>query len=259
MSDRFSLEGKTVFISGGTGGIAQGIAQGLADAGANIVLGSRRESVLSSIAEKINRTGRKALPVQLDITAIDSIRDAIEAAVKEFRSIDVLVNCAATNIRKPFLEVEESDYDEVMNVNAKGVYFMSQEVCRLMAQRKKGKIINIASFVSFIALSRVSAYVASKGAVAQMTRAMAVDLARYNIQVNAIAPGFIKTPFNELLWKNEEKYRWVVDRTLVHRFGQPEDLIGVTQYLSSEASDFMTGQIVIVDGGLMAGEDTLFG
>ena len=143
MSDRFSLEGKTVFISGGTGGIAQGIAQGLADAGANIVLGSRRESVLSSIAEKINRTGRKALPVQLDITAIDSIRDAIEAAVKEFRSIDVLVNCAATNIRKPFLEVEESDYDEVMNVNAKGVYFMSQEVCRLMAQRKKGKIINI--------------------------------------------------------------------------------------------------------------------
>jgi len=259
MVDRFSLQDKTVFISGGTGGIAQAIAQGLAEAGANIVVASRRESVLNSIVERLNKLGNKALPVVLDITVMDSIREAVKAAVKRFNNIDVLINCAATNIRKPFLEVEETDYDVVMNVNAKGLYFMSQEVCKSMAKKKKGKVINIASFVSFIALSKVSAYVASKGAVAQMTKAMAVDLARYNIQVNAIAPGFIKTPFNELIWGNKEKYDWVVDHTLARRFGLPEDLIGVAQFLSSEASNFMTGQIVSVDGGLMAGTDTLFG
>jgi len=259
MVDRFSLQDKTVFISGGTGGIAQAIAQGLAEAGAKIVVASRRESVLNSIVERLNKLGNKALPVVLDITVMDSIREAVKAAVKRFNNIDVLINCAATNIRKPFLEVEETDYDVVMNVNAKGLYFMSQEVCKSMAKKKKGKVINIASFVSFIALSKVSAYVASKGAVAQMTKAMAVDLARYNIQVNAIAPGFIKTPFNELIWGNKEKYDWVVDHTLARRFGLPEDLIGVAQFLSSEASNFMTGQIVSVDGGLMAGTDTLFG
>ena len=259
MVDRFSLQDKTVFISGGTGGIAQAIAQGLAEAGANIVVASRRESVLNSIVERLNKLGNKALPVVLDITVMDSIREAVKAAVKRFNNIDVLINCAATNIRKPFLEVEETDYDVVMNVNAKGLYFMSQEVCKSMAKKKKGKVINIASFVSFIALSKVSAYVASKGAVAQMTKAMAVDLARYNIQVNAIAPGFIKTPFNELIWGNKEKYDWVVDHTLARRFGLPEDLIGVAQFLSSEASNFMTGQIVSVDGGLMVGTDTLFG
>jgi len=259
MSDKFSLEGKTVFITGGAGGIAQGIARGIAEVGANIVIASRRESLLQEIAEEINKKGMKALPVVLDITKINSIKNATRIALKEFNKIDVLINCAGTNIREPFLETKEESYDHIMNVNAKGFYFMSQEVCKLMADRKKGKIINIASFVSYIALSRVSAYVASKGAVAQMTKAMAVDLARYNIQVNAIAPGFIKTPYNELIWANKEKYNWVVEHTLARRFGLPEDLVGTVQFLSSAASDFITGTIISVDGGLLAGSDALFG
>jgi NAD(P)-dependent dehydrogenase (short-subunit alcohol dehydrogenase family) len=261
MSDKFSLKGKTIFISGGSGGIARVIARGIAGVGANIVIASRRESFLQEIAEEINKNekGMKALPVVLDITKIDSIKNAIRITLKEFNKIDVLINCAATNVREPFLETKEKNYDRIMNVNAKGLYFMCQEVGKLMADRKKGKIINIASFVSYIALSRVSAYVASKGAVAQMTKAMAVDLARYNIQVNAIAPGFIKTPFNKLIWANKEKYNWVVEHTLARRFGLPEDLVGTVQFLSSAASDFMTGQIISVDGGLLTGTDALFG
>jgi len=259
MSDKFSLEGKTVFITGGAGGIAQGIARGIAEVGANIVIASRRESLLQEIAEEINKKGMKALPVVLDITKINSIKNATRIALKEFNKIDVLINCAGTNIREPFLETKEESYDHIMNVNAKGFYFMSQEVCKLMADRKKGKIINIASFVSYIALSRVSAYVASKGAVAQMTKAMAIDLARYNIQVNAIAPGFIKTPYNKLIWANKKKYSWVIEHTPARRFGLPEDLVGTVHFLSSAASDFVTGTIISVDGGLLSGSDTLFG
>jgi gluconate 5-dehydrogenase len=259
MANKFSLRGKTIFISGSTGGIGKAIARGLAEGGAELALADRRESPLHSIEEEISKGGTRVLPVVLDITVMNSVRNAVKAAVKEFGKIDVLINCAGINVRKHFLEVEEKDYDLVMNVNAKGLYFLSQEVCKLMAQRKKGKVIHIASFVSFIALSTVSAYVASKGAVAQITKAMAVDLARYNIQVNAIAPAFIKTPFNKLIWSNKEKYDWVVERTLFRRFGLPEDLIGTTQFLSSEASDFITGQVIIVDGGFMAGTDTLFG
>lgn len=205
-ANKFSLEGKTIFISGSTGGIGKGIAHGLAEVGAQLVLASRREEVLHSIKEKVSKSDSRVLPVILDITVMNSIKNAVEQAVKEFNKIDVLINCAGTNVRKHFLEVEEKDYDSVMDVNAKGLYFLSQEICKLMAQRKRGKVINIASLNSFIALSTVSVYAASKGAVAQITKAMAVDLARYNIQVNAIAPGFIKTPFNKLLWGNKEKY-----------------------------------------------------
>jgi len=259
VKDRFSLENKLIFVSGASGGIAQGIARGLAGTGASFVLASRNESVLKNIVQSLSDVGAHAIPVALDITRSDSIRAAVSKAVDVFGKIDVLINCAATNVRKPFLEMAEEDYDLVMNTNARGLYFLTQEVCRVMVPRKHGKIVHVASFVSYVALSTVTAYVASKGAVAQMTKAMAVDLARYNIQVNAIAPGFIKTPFNKLIWNNKEKNEWVVEHTLARRFGMPEDLVGVAHFLSSEASDFMTGQIVLVDGGLMAGSDRLFG
>ena len=127
-----------------------------------------------------------------------------------------------------------------------------------MANNRKGKIINIASLNSFIALNTVSVYADSKGAVSQMTKAMAVDLAKYNIQVNPIAPGFIKTSFNKLLWGNKEKSSWIIERTLANRFGEPDDLVGALHFLSSEASDFITGQIIIIGGGFLAGSDTLF-
>ncbi|MFC1694456.1 SDR family NAD(P)-dependent oxidoreductase [Candidatus Latescibacterota bacterium] len=259
MANNFSLEGKTVFITGANGGIGKAITLGIADAGADLVIAGRNESNLNSTAEKIRESGIKVLPVAFDITDMNSMKNAVKKAVNEFNKIDVLINSAGTNVRKHFLEFEEKDYDLVMDVNAKGLYFLTQEVCKFMAQRKKGKVINIASLNSFIALSTVSAYATSKGAVGQMTKAMAVDMAQYGIQVNAVAPGFIKTPFNELLWGNEEKNKWVADRTLFKRFGLPEDVIGSVKFLSSEESDFITGQIIVVDGGYLAGSDTLFG
>jgi len=259
MTNPFSLEGKTVFTTGANGGIGKAIARGMAEAGADLLITDLDENSLQTTAEDLCKAGTRIVPVTFDINDMDAMKNAVNKAVAEFGKIDVLINSAGINIRKHFLEVAEEVYDKIMNVNVKGLYFLSQEICKHMAKRKKGKVINIASLNTFISLSTVSVYATSKGAVGQLTKAMAVDMARYGIQVNAVAPGFIKTPFNELLWGNEEKHKWVADRTLFKRFGIPEDLIGTIQYLSSEASDFVTGQIIVVDGGYLTGSDTLFG
>ncbi|MBS5530222.1 SDR family oxidoreductase [bacterium] len=202
---------------------------------------------------------KKIIPVALDIGNVKMVREHIRVLKDQLPHIDVLINSAGTNSRNHFLEFEEEDYDKVMEVNVKGLYFLSQEIGKIMATQKFGKIINIASLNTFISLSKVSVYAASKGAVGQLTKAMAVDMARFNVQVNAVAPGFIKTPFNELLWGDESKSRWIKERTLCKRFGVPDDLVGTIQFLSSKASDFITGQTIIVDGGFLTGTDTLFG
>jgi len=257
MSDIFSIKGKKTFIAGATGGIGQTIAKHFSKAGSDLIIAGRRESLLNKIKADIENNN-KIMPLSFDISKTNSINLAIKKVINEFDKIDILINCAGTNIRKHFLDVSEGDYDLVMDVNSKGLYFLSQKIAKIMANNRKGKIINIASLNSFIALNTVSVYATSKGAVSQMTKAMAVDLAKYNIQVNAIAPGFIKTPFNKLLWGNKEKSRWIIERTLANRFGEPGDLVGALRFLSSEASDFITGQIIVVDGGFLAGEDTLF-
>lgn len=259
MGNSFSLQGKTVFTTGANGGIGKAIARGMAEAGADLVITDLDERILQETAEEIQKAGTNVFPVVFNINDMEAMKSAVDKAISHYGRIDILINSAGINIRKHFLEVPEEDYDKIMNVNVKGLFFLSQEVGKHMAKCKKGKIINIASLNTFISLSTVSVYATSKGAVGQLTKAMAVDMARYGIQVNAVAPGFIKTPFNKLLWGNEEKHKWVADRTLLKRFGVPEDLIGTMLYLSSEASDFVTGQIIVVDGGYLTGSDTLFG
>ena len=257
MSNLFDMKGKRVVVTGGCGGIGGGIVRAFSEAGARVAIMGRSREKLDAFAKELS--GGEIFPVASDVTDLEGTARAVKTIAGQFGGIDVLVNSAGTNVRKHFLEVEPADYDLVMDVNVKGLYFISQAAGRVMAEQKSGKIINIASLNSFIALSRVSVYATSKGAVAQLTKAMAVDMARYNVQVNAVAPGFIKTPFNKLLWNDPEKSAWIAERTLLKRFGMPEDLCGTLLYLGSAASDFVTGQIVTVDGGFLTGADTLFG
>lgn len=257
MSDLFSMNGKNVLITGAYGGIGKAIVESFAEANARLALIGTKIEKLESLCKEI--TGARTLPLAVNICDITAVKKAVMDVKNELGSIDVLINAAGINIRKHFLKIEETDYDTVMNVNVKGLYFLSQEVCKVMADQRYGKVINFASLNTFISLSTVSIYAASKGAVGQITKAMAVDMARYNVQVNAIAPGFIKTPFNELLWGNKDKKQWIEERTLTKRFGLPEDLVGTMRFLSSKASDFITGQIIVVDGGFLTGSDTLFG
>lgn len=257
MNDIFSLEGKTVFISGATGGIGSVIARYFSTLGADLVISGRKNDILKKLTSEI-QTNNKILPLSFDILDIGSIYCAIEETMKEFDKIDILINSVGTNIRKHFFDIEEEDFNFVMDVNVKGVYFLSQQISKIMANNTNGKIVNIASLNSFIALNTVSPYATSKGALLQLTKAMAVDLARYNIQVNAIVPGFIKTPFNKILWGDDKKRNWIIERTLARRFGEPSDLLGAVHFLCSGASDFITGQTIVADGGFLAGADTLF-
>ncbi len=257
MNDLFEVTGKRVIVTGGCGGIGGSIVRAFAQAGAQVALMGRSQEKLNAFAAELPDC--KLFPVAAELTDLAATAGAVDAVAQRFGGIDILVNSAGTNVRKHFLEVAPEEYDRVMDVNVKGLYFISQAAGRVMAEQKSGKIIHIASLNTFIALSRVSVYAASKGAVGQLTRAMAVDMARYNVQVNAVAPGFIKTPFNKLLWNDPEKSDWIAQRTLMKRFGMPEDLNGTLLYLGSKASDFVTGQIFTVDGGFLAGADTLFG
>jgi len=257
MNGQFDIQGKNIVITGACGGIGKCVVKSLAANGANLVLIGRNMAKLEALREEL--PGVQTTLISADLSRIEEVSRCVAEIEAAVGTVDVLINSAGTNIRKHFLDVQPEDYDTVMDLNAKGLYFISQGVARLMAKENKGKIINIASLNTFIALSTVSIYAASKGAVGQMTKAMAVDLARYNIQVNAVAPGFIQTPFNELLWGNPEKNAWISERTLAKRFGVPEDLTGTVQFLASQASDFMTGQVLLVDGGFLTGADTLFG
>lgn len=244
-------------VSGASRGIGEAIAIGLADAGADVVVTARTLERLESVADRITKIGRKSLAVKMDVSDFSTISPMVERVVKEFGRIDILFNVAGTNVRKPIIDIKEEDYDMVMNVNIKGAYFVTKEVGVIMVKQKRGKVINIASLTSAIGLSNISPYAISKGALAQLTRALAVEWGKYNIQVNAIAPGFILTDFNKKLWENKKLYNWVVDLTPAQRLGSPEDLIGTSVFLASDASNFITGQIIFVDGGFICGHPWL--
>ena len=256
MNKAFDISGKVIVLTGATGGIGSAIVKEMAQSGTRLVLVSRNEEKMHKLADE---AGGDSLCLSCDITDLDAAQKVADTIGEKYGRVDALLNCAGCNTRKPFLEMLPEDYDRVMGLNVRACYFFSQMIGKIMARQNYGKIVNFASLNTYISLSTVSVYAASKGAVGQLTKAMAVDLAKYNIQVNAIAPGFIKTQFYELLWGNPEKNAWIEERTLCKRFGVPEDLTGTVHFLCSEASDFITGQIIPVDGGFLAGQDTLFG
>lgn len=246
----FDLTGKTAVITGGGRGIGKSIALALAEAGANIAVASRTESELKAVCEEVEQKfDRKVYYQSVDIRDKDSIKSFVDYVIEKEGKIDILVNGAGTNVRDKMVDLEEKDWDFVMDVNLKSVYLVSKAVIPHMKKQKKGKIINIASLTSEIGFSNMPVYAASKGGVSQLTKAMAVEYAEDGIYTNAIGPGYFKTEMTKVLFEDEEKVNWMKSRIPLKRIGEMEDLQGTAIFLASDASDYITGQTIYVDGG----------
>jgi NAD(P)-dependent dehydrogenase (short-subunit alcohol dehydrogenase family) len=245
----FDLNGKTALVTGGGRGIGRGIALALAEAGANVAVTSRTESELKSVASEISALSRKAYYSTVDARNKEAISNFVEKVVQEEGKIDILVNGAGTNKRVPFLEVTEEDWDFVMDINLKSVLFATQAVIPHMKKQKYGKIINIASLTSEIGLNHMTIYGASKGGVSQITKALAVEFADDGILTNAIGPGYFKTEMTKVLFEDQQKVEWMKSRIPLKRTGNVEDIQGAAVFLASDASNYITGQTIYVDGG----------
>jgi NAD(P)-dependent dehydrogenase (short-subunit alcohol dehydrogenase family) len=253
IANPFDLSGKVAVVTGGGTGLGNGMAGGLARAGALIVLASRRKDVVERAAEAIRASGGKAESAVLDVTQIDALPAFFDGVLKRHGGLDILVNNAGTNRRNPALEYTEKDWNTVMDLNLKSVFFCCQAAARIMKERGGGKIINTASLSSAIASSNQSAYSPSKAGVRMLTMQLAFELAPYRINVNAIGPGWFRTPLNDDLFRNEAWARGATALIPWGRTGTPEDLAGAAVFLASRASDYVTGQVIYVDGGMLAG------
>lgn len=246
--DFFSLKGKTAIVTGGNTGLGQGYAVALAKAGADLFVVTY-DTNWDETREMIEKEGRKVVFHQADLTQKDAITSVVSECVEAFGTIDILVNNAGTIRRAPLLEYKAEDWDAVMAINLDSVYFLSQEVAKIMVEQKSGKIINIASMLSFQGGKFVPSYTASKHAVAGITKAFANELAIHNVQINAIAPGYIKTANTAPIRSDEVRNQEILSRIPAGRWADPSDLMGVVVFLSSKASDYMNGHILAVDGG----------
>ena len=250
----FDLSGKRALIIGASGGIGRVLATNLATAGAAVgVHGTNREKV-SETTKLIEKSGGKAVPLLRKLERVEDCRRFVQEAQLALGAINILINCAGTNRRKPIREVSEDDFDSIVAVNLRSVFFTCQAVYPIMRQQGGGKIINVGSVTSTDGLGGVSVYGATKAGVAQLTRTMALEWARDNIKVNCLAPGFIMTPLTETgLWGDAHRKQWLLDRIPARRPGKPEELVGAALLLASDASSYITGQIINVDGGYLAG------
>jgi 2-deoxy-D-gluconate 3-dehydrogenase len=251
--NNFRIDGKVAVVTGASRGIGRALALGLAQSGAHVVAIARGKPGLDETVQQIQSQGGSAQAFELDIQDIVAGQAAIDQIAAEHRRLDILVNCAGTNARDNATDIKPEDFDRVWSVNVRGALFLSQAAGRIMTKAQSGKIINIASVTSFIGLSKVATYATSKGALAQMTRTLATEWAKHNVQVNAVAPGFIRTDFNKKLWENEILYQWVIGNTPAERLGAIEDVVGAVQFLASPASDFICGHVLVVDGGFLSG------
>jgi 2-deoxy-D-gluconate 3-dehydrogenase len=246
--DFFSLKGKVAIVTGGNTGLGQGYAVALAKAGADLVIPTFDKN-WDETRELIEKQGSKVVFVQGDLTKEADRKNVVETTIKEFGKIDILVNNAGTIRRAPLLEYKEEDWTAVMNINLNAVYFLSQEVAKVMAKQESGKIVNVASMLAFQGGKFVPPYTASKHGVAGITKAFANELACHNIQVNAIAPGYIKTANTEPIRADKVRNKEIQDRIPADRWAEPFDLMGAMVFLCSRASDYVNGHILAVDGG----------
>ena len=250
MTDMFNLQGKVAIVTGARTGIGQGIAEGLAEAGADII--GAGHAPMPETEAYISNLGRKFRFYDVDLVKQDGIQGLVDCAVQEFGKVDILVNNAGIIRRQDVLEFSEENWDDVISMNLKSLFFLLQACAKLMKDNGGGKIINIASMLSFQGGIRVVSYTASKSGVAGITKLMANELAKYNIQVNAIAPGYIATNNTAALIKDEKRSAEILGRIPADRWGSPQDLKGAAIFLASKASDYVNGHILAVDGGWLA-------
>ena len=254
MNDQlFSVYDHVILVSGGSRGIGRAIAQGFADRGAKVVITGRDKDTLEATAAEISTGEFDVVAKVCDVSYRQVIDTTVQEVIEQFQRIDTLVNVAGVNRRKPTMDVSEDDYDFVMDINLKGAFLLSKAVGRQMIRQTSGSQINIASLNTDRPLKNVLPYAMSKSAMGHMTRGLALEWGQFGVRVNALAPGFILTDLTQKMWSDETMQTWGKANTPQRRLGQPKDMVGTAIFLASEASAFMTGQILYVDGGFTAG------
>jgi len=252
LMSRFSLQDQVALVTGASGGLGRGIALALAAAGAHVVVTGRKQEILDRVADEIRGLGRRALPVPADVTREAEVQSLVQQVAAEFSRIDILVNAAGIVIVKPTPEYPLEEWERVLDVNLKGTFLCCREAGKVMLRQEKGKIINVSSVRGLQGRADDPSYPASKGAVNMLTKSLAIEWATKGIHVNAIAPTFIRTDLNAFLLDDDATRNWVLSRIPMGRVGNIWDLFGAAVFLASAASDFITGQILYIDGGWTA-------
>lgn len=249
----FDLSGKVAVVTGASRGLGQYFGRALARAGADLVITSRRLEALREFQQEIEALGRRALPLALEVRDYESIQQMVEAAYAHYGKIDILVNNAGCNVRKPALDITWDEWNTVLDTNLRGTFFVAQAVAKRMVPRKHGRIINIGSVTAVFGYAGLAPYCASRGGVKQLTMSLADDWGSHGITVNCLAPGWFKTEQTAVLYENKAWLDYITDRIPLKRPGQPSDLDGAIVFLASDASEYMTGQTLLVDGGISTG------
>jgi NAD(P)-dependent dehydrogenase (short-subunit alcohol dehydrogenase family) len=252
MSNTLSLDGKTAVVVGGTSGIGRALSLGLADAGADVVASARRKEQVEETAAAIEARGKRTLRVSSDVSDRPSLEKLLAETLEQFGKVDILINCAGKIKRAPSLTFPEEEWQSIIDTNLTGTLRACQIFGKHMLARGYGRIINIASLNTYVALAEVAAYAASKAAVASLTRSLAVEWSKHGVSVNAIAPGVFRTAINAELLESTPRGKELLMRTPMGRFGKTEEVVGAAVYLASDAASYVTGQVLVVDGGFLA-------
>ena len=253
MSELFDLSGRVAIVTGTSRGLGQYFARALARAGADLVLTSRDRQTLGSFAEEIAALGRRSVSLDLDVRDYDSIQRMVAAAHEFFGRIDILVNNAGCNVRKPAVEITWDDWNLVVDTNLRGTFFVAQAVARHMIEQGYGRIINLGSVTAVAGYAGLGPYGASRGGIRQLTMSLADDWGKHGVTVNCLAPGWFRTSQNRVMYEDTEWVEYLKERIPLKRPGQPDDLDGAIVFLASEASRYVTGQTLLVDGGISTG------